>query len=229
VVFKTFTIPEVLLWAATPIVVAVMALLFSALPELIGKRRGYLAGFVVYWVGFGVVFPLAVTGPDKLLPALRFAPLPGGLVGVGLAAALLLPPLLAGLTVFRRSLSEATAAVLLVSAGLALANGVAEELLWRAAYVRSFPDSPILGLLLPAIGFAVWHLAPQIVLPTRMRGGALGFVAASFVLGLLWGAVAYATGSIVLTIASHVLTDFLGLGGFAYCASKSGAPPLLEA
>jgi membrane protease YdiL (CAAX protease family) len=227
--FKTFTLAEVLLWAATPLVVAAMALAFSALAEILGRKRGYLAGFALYWIGFGILFPLVVVGPERLLATLRPAPLPAGVAGVALGILLLLPPLGAGWYVFRTRLADATAAVIAASLGLALINALAEELLWRASYAVVFHDNVVLGLALPALGFAVWHLAPQIVLPSRQPGGAVTFVAASFVLGLLWGTVAWTTGSVFWTFLSHAATDFLGLGGFAYLATRRGAPPLLDA
>ncbi len=221
--FRIFTPAEVMLWAATPIVLAVMALLFGTLPLVLGRRTGYLAAFALYWLGFGLAYPLFLVGPAKLLAALRPAPLPAGLAGAGVALLLIGPPLGAGLTYFRPRLAELTPAVLAVSALLALANGTAEELLWRAAPVAAFPHQPLLALVVPALGFGAWHLAPQIVLPSGGRGGAGAFVLAAVVLGLCYGAVVYLTGSVVLAIASHVLTDFLGLGGLAYLPARSGA------
>ncbi|HEY3318564.1 MAG TPA: CPBP family intramembrane glutamic endopeptidase [Coriobacteriia bacterium] len=217
-----------MLWAATPIVLGVMALLFGTLPYLIGRKRGYLAAFVAYWLGFGLAYPLLLVGPQRLLAMLRAAPLPGGLLGVGIALLLLGPPLGAGVICFRPRLGELTPAVLAVSALLALVNGTAEELLWRAAPVAAFPHQPLLAVVVPALGFGAWHLAPQIVLPARGRGGAAAFTAAAVVLGLCYGTVVYVTGSATLAIASHVLTDFLGLGGFAYLTTRSGKPPELE-
>jgi len=217
----------VLLWATSPTVTAVMALLFSALPVFLGRMRGYLAAFAFYWLGFGFAFPLLVVGPRSLLSTLRPVPLPSGLAAVWIVAALAAPPLLAGVAVFRVRLREMTSAILLASAAIAVVNAAAEELLWRGAFVRTFGGEPVLGFLVPALGFAVWHLAPQIVLPSAQRGGPAAFVAGALFLGLCWGAVAYVTGSIALTFVSHALTDFLGLGGFAYLRTRSGEPAAL--
>lgn len=205
-----------------------MALLFSSLPAILGRMRGYIAAFAFYWLGFGLAFPMLVVGPGALLSTLRPAAMPAGALGAGMVAALLAPPVVAGLTVFRSGRREATSAILLLSAVLALVNASAEELLWRGAFVRAFPQQPVLGFLLPTLGFAVWHIAPQIALPSTRRGGVGAFVAGALFLGLCWGWVAYATGSIALTLASHALTDFLGLGGFAYLRARSGAPAPLD-
>lgn len=204
-----------------------MALLFSALPELLGRRRGYFAAFCVYWIAFGIGLPVFTAGLGPLLSTLVPRPLPGGVLGIALALLLVGPPAVAAFGMFRPRLPEATPAILAASAGIALVNGFAEELLWRGAFIKVFPADPILAVLLPAIGFGVWHLAPQIVLPVRNRGGVVAFVAWAFVLGLAYGAVAYLTGSIALTIASHVLTDFFGLAGAFYLRSRSGVAPAL--
>lgn len=221
---KFFTPAEVLLWATPPVIVAGMALLFSGLDEVLGRTRGYLAGFVFYWAFFCVLVPFVVVGPAGVAAVFRPAPLPGGAAGALAVVALLLPPALAGFSVFRVRLREVTVAVLAVSAVLALVNGVAEELLWRGAYARMFHDNPVVGFVYPALGFAAWHIAPLIVRPTKVRGGVAAFVAVSLVFGLLWGWVAWTTGSIALTSVSHVLTDLLGLGGFAYVAGRGTAP-----
>lgn len=214
--FRVFTPAEVILWATTAIVVIVMALLFATLPQVLGRKRGYLAAFAFYWLAFGIGYPLLVVGPERLSALTGRPVLPAGVGGIAAAAALIVPPLIAGLTVFRRRLSEATPAVLLVSAVVALANGTAEELLWRAAPIATWPDQYLLAVAVPALGFGVWRIAPLIARPSGRPGGPFAFVAASILFGLLWGGVAYVTGSVTLAIASHVATDFLGLGGFAY-------------
>jgi membrane protease YdiL (CAAX protease family) len=201
-----------------------MALLFSSLGDLLGPRRGYAVSFAAYWVFWCLAFPVLVLGAPAVLGALRPTPVPGGWQGFAVVVGLLAPPVGAGLTVFRKQWRSATSAVLLLSAGIALLNGVGEELLWRGAYMRQFHDNPLIAIAYPAVGFALWHLAPLIARPTRQLGGPLAFVSVALLLGLLWGWVAFVTGSIALTAVSHVLTDFLGLGGFAYDAGRPDAP-----
>jgi uncharacterized protein len=95
-------------------------------------------------------------------------------------------------------------------------NGTLEELLWRGVFVTVFHSSWLLGVLLPTIGFAVWHVAPQLVHPSRAPGRTASFVLVSGVLGLMWGRVAFTTGSILRTAISHVLFDFSGLRARVY-------------
>jgi membrane protease YdiL (CAAX protease family) len=102
---------------------------------------------------------------------------------------------------------------------IALVNGSLEELLWRGAYVSVFPESWFFGLFYPAIGFAVWHFAPQAVFPSRAPGGNLALVVVAGLVGLMWGWVALQSGSILWTTVSHVLFDFSGLGARVYFSS----------
>ena len=71
-------------------------------------------------------------------------------------------------------------------------------------------------VMLSSFGFATSHFAPQIVFSSNRPGGAVSFVAFSFVLGFLFSSVAKDTKSILLTTVVHILFDFAGLGGRLY-------------
>jgi hypothetical protein len=134
---------------------------------------------------------------------------------------LLIPPILGFSTAFPRALKEAMSnsnlsLIIPLSALIALVNATLEELLWRGAYVRAFPKRIWLGYLYPALGFALWHLAPLSVRPSAMPGGAASFVAGAFILSLCWGWIAWWTGSIRWTVVSHILLDLSGLGALVY-------------
>jgi membrane protease YdiL (CAAX protease family) len=70
----------------------------------------------------------------------------------------------------------------------------------------------VLGYLYPTAGFARSHYAPQSVSPSWYPGGATSFVASAGLFGLLWGRIAFRSGSVGWTVLSHVLLDFSGLG-----------------
>ena len=95
------------------------------------------------------------------------------------------------------------------AATVAEINAPLEELLWRASYAELWPDNPWLGYVWPSIGFALWHLAPQVIHPSRMGSGR--YTAASLALGLSWGYVAWTNRSVRWTTLSHVLTDGSGI------------------
>jgi membrane protease YdiL (CAAX protease family) len=126
-------------------------------------------------------------------------------------------PLLLGFGVaFPAAVRGADGLLVGLSILIATVNGTLEELLWRGAFVAEFPDDPWRGHVWPAVGFAVWHYAPQVVFPNRMPGGATSLVAVCLVLGLSWGWVARRQRSIRWTALVHVLFDASGLGARMY-------------
>jgi membrane protease YdiL (CAAX protease family) len=202
------------LLVAPPVLVASTWWMFHALTKMFGLVTGYLAGFLCYWIGWCLAFPVALVGWRR---ALRLF---AGSERLRLRASdrlLLLLPLLLGFGyAFPRAIAGSSITIILVSAVVALVNAPLEELLWRGAFLQLFPDSWILGYGYPAVMFGVWHLAPLSVIPNRSPGGSVSFVIVSVVLGLMWGWVARRTRSIRSSSIAHVLFDFSGLGGRLY-------------
>ena len=108
-----------------------MRVLFPMLARRLGARRGYLAGFAVYWAGCYLV-PLALLGRHRIVALLREPadplPRPGWLA----AAALLVPPLGAAGTELLPALGHADPVLAGTAGALAAVNATGEELLWRA-------------------------------------------------------------------------------------------------
>ena len=74
------------------------------------------------------------------------------------------------------------------------------------------------GYFYPSIAFALWHVAPQSVLPNSaaMPGGVAAFTTYALLLGLSHGYFAHKTGSIRWAVVSHCIHDSLGLSGFMF-------------
>jgi hypothetical protein len=194
---------------AVPIAVPLaMVATFSIGRDRLGEPLGYVAGFGVYWAtcaGLSIGL-LGRRGIRALFRDVR--PRLGRPAALG--AALLVWPAAGAITTrFIPELGGATPAMFVTILGIALANAVLEELLWRGVYITLWPHNPWLGWVWPALGFAAWHFAPQVIHPSAM--GPTAFVVASLALGLSWGWVAFRTGSIRLVSISHVLTDGSGL------------------
>jgi hypothetical protein len=192
-----------------PVVVPLtMRLLFPALARRLGTRRGYLAGFALYWAGC-YLLTIGLLGrhqvqallrqPARQLPSPRWLP----------AAALLGPPVGAAGTELLPQLRTADPAVLAAAVTIASVNAVAEELLWHGLFVATFPEDPVRGWLWPAVGFTAWHLAPLSVRP--YRHGPLAFLVPAGLIGAGYGWVAWRTGSLRLTLPAHIATDASGL------------------
>jgi Type II CAAX prenyl endopeptidase Rce1-like len=192
-----------------PIVVPLtMRLLFPVLARRLGTRRGYLAGFAVYWAGcYSLTIGLLgrrrvqalVRHPARPLPSPRWLA----------AAALLTPPVGAAGTELLPQLRTADPALLATAAAVASGNAAAEELLWHGLFVATFPDDPVRGWLWPAVGFTAWHLAPLSVRP--YRHGTLAFLVPAGLIGAGYGWVAWRTGSLRRTLPAHIAIDPSGL------------------
>jgi CAAX protease family protein len=199
-----------------PAVLASMWLVFAGLTRAVGAKAGYFLAFAVYWLGWCLLVPMAMLGRKRLLALFGSGTRPLAALGWHARALLVLPPLAALITVFPPGLPRTTLLVALGSLGLAAVNGTLEEVLWRGVYARLFPDSLTLGYLYPALGFALWHLAPQAVHPFAGPGAVAAFVGGALAVGLCYGWIAWRTGSIRATAISHIIFDFLGLGALMF-------------
>jgi membrane protease YdiL (CAAX protease family) len=101
--------------------------------------------------------------------------------------------------------------LLIIAIPVAIINGVCEELLWRSLYVKTFSDNTALGIIYPSIGFALWHISPQLVFPAE--SGIWPFVCSTFFLGISYGWISYRTSSIKWVALSHSIGGILDLGG----------------
>lgn len=192
---------------APPLLIASTYLVFQVLVAWWGERWGYLGGFVFFWLFWCAGFSLWALGVDGVKAVLRDArprlPRPQVLWLVLLAF-----PVAGGFaTVLLPDLPRATVAVVALAWVIAIVNASLEELLWRGVYVRLFPDRLVAGWLYPAALFALWHLSP-----TSIRGSAVVLVTGAAYLGLVYGWVAYRTGTIRHTIPAHILLNAMGLG-----------------
>ena len=112
-------------------------------------------------------------------------------------------------------LNVATTPITVITIGIlvAIINGTCEEILWRGLYVKCHPNKVMLGLIYPSIGFAIWHISPQLVFPSE--GGIIGviiFIISTFFLGFCYGWVTYKTNSIKWNALSHCINSILAFG-----------------
>ena len=190
----------------TPVAVPVsMAGVFAALERRLPARSAYTAGFAIYWAGWCLALPVSVLGPRRALRVLTAGRRPTG----GETAALLLPVLGAAATELVPGRGLIDRRVLATMAGTAAVNATLEELLWRGMFLEVFPDDPVRGALWPLAGFSVWHLAPQIVLPSRH--GRAGFVLGAAVVGAASTYVSWRTRGLRWVLLPHVATDACGV------------------
>jgi membrane protease YdiL (CAAX protease family) len=206
---------RIILVALPPVLIPTMVWVFRACVSRFGLRLGYFVAFWVYWFFWCSFVPWSTLGPG-MFGLFRATPQPfGSPSAVGIFA--FVAPLLLGFGyAFPKAIRRADGVVVLLSALIAAVNAPLEELLWRGACLRVFPDNWLLGYVYPSIGFALWHVAPLRVVPNRAPGGLWSFIAVSGLVGCMWGWVARTSGSILWTTAAHVLFDFSGLGARIY-------------
>ncbi|TRW44073.1 type II CAAX prenyl endopeptidase Rce1 family protein [Georgenia yuyongxinii] len=182
-----------------------MAVLFALLGRWLPARRAYAVGFAVYWLGWGTAFPLWVLGPREAGTWLS-----GGRRPRAGETVLLVVPVIGAvateLVPQRRLVSGRVAATMVATAAV---NAATEELLWRAIFLAQFPDDAARGRLWPLAGFTVWHLAPQLVLPSRR--GRLPFLAGALLVGATATVVGSRCGGLRAVLLAHLATDACGV------------------
>jgi membrane protease YdiL (CAAX protease family) len=190
-----------------PVVVPLtMAALFDALRRTSSPRTAYNAGFTVYWLGWCVCFPLWVLGPRGCLEVLREGRRMSA-VDVALVALPVAGAVGAELLPHRQLVDRDVGTVMVATAAV---NAVGEELLWRGVFLSQFPDDVVRGALWPLAGFTVWHLAPQLVLPSSR--GRLPFLLGAAAVGAACTATAWRTRGLRGVLLPHVLIDACGVG-----------------
>lgn len=198
---------QLVILAAPPLLVATTYLAFQAMVEWLGLRWGYLAGFVFFWIAWCWSFTLWAVGRKGIAAVLRevrpHLPRP-----TRLWLALLAFPVAGGFaTVLLPDLPDATLPVVGLALVIAAVNSLSEEVFWRGLFVRMFPERRGLGWLYPAAWFSLWHIAP-----TSVFGSTWVLVAGAIYLGLVYGWIAWSTGTVRYTIVAHFLVNAMGLG-----------------
>ena len=183
-------------------------LVFRYASKIFGREKGYLIGFGFYWLFWCLAIPWLLTGND--FASLLTDGLPLFSRQNWPAAVLWVIVTVVTLVMYGKSFIKAPLTLILLAIPLAMLNGFSEEILWRGMFIRAFPGNPWLGVLYPAAGFALWHLAPQSVFPAE---NVPGFILSTFFLGLAYGCIAYSTGSAFWTAISHSLGGILALSG----------------
>jgi membrane protease YdiL (CAAX protease family) len=183
-----------------------MTMVFGLLRARMAPQRAYNVGFGVYWAGWCFALPLLVLGPER-----TWRLLVGGRRATASERVLMAVPVIGGVTTAfwpnRRRVDLPVASVMI---GTAVVNAVGEELLWRGLPLAVHGDEPWQGCAWPLVGFAGWHLAPQLILVSER--GRWRFVAGAAAVGLGSAVTAWRARGLRSTLLPHVLTDACGVG-----------------
>lgn len=188
------------------------ALVFIFAAKWLGKEPGYFVGFVFYWVVWCTSVPWVILKTEGIRSLFkeekrlfqRSNGLPAVLwITIVVITVVMYPP---------TALISAPAKLLALAIPIAIINGICEEVLWRGLYVKAFSGNVIPGVIYPSIGFAFWHICPQLVKPAE--NGMWIFVLSTFFLGISYGWISFKTGSIRWNAISHSIGGILDLGGY---------------
>jgi membrane protease YdiL (CAAX protease family) len=186
-----------------------MRSVFSATTTRFGERRGYQAGFAIYWA-ICWASAAATVGPRRLIAAFQRTahPVPAP---VALSVAVLaFPAVGAVLTQFLPNVRRAGTTASVTAIGVGVTNALAEEVFWRAMPVALFPDDPVRGWLWPAVGFTAWHMVPLRSAHTDPGRIAMLLFGAGFI-GLGYGWVVFKSHSVVAALGPHTIIDASGV------------------
>jgi len=180
---------------------------FRISSQWLEKDAAYLLGFAFYWLFWCFMVPGLVFKKEGFKSLIKVQKalfsknnwLAGILWMIVPATAMIM---------YGREFIEASWIMILLAIPIATINGICEELLWRGLYVRAFPGNPWFAVIIPSIGFALWHFVPQTIYPSENQ---FGFVLSTLFLGLTYGLIAYRTGSMKWTAISHSICGVLAL------------------
>jgi membrane protease YdiL (CAAX protease family) len=189
---------------------------FHFLTACFGQKNGYFLGFIFYWLFWCLAIPLLLIGKKSVIDLFKLTRPVFGKRKLLNILLLIVPLIFVYSYEFPKALSHSGGMIIGASAGLSVVNAAAEEILWRGTFLRLMGANSKWFISLSSFGFAAWHFAPLTIYGNHNPGGALSFVAVSFVLGLIYCIVARDNKSILLTTASHILFDFSGLGAKIY-------------
>jgi len=187
------------------------ALVFVLFTNWLGRDLGYVIGFIYYWLVWCLLIPLKILNRNGVINLLKEE---RSLFSKSNWLSAFIFTLIIGITIFLytpgRIFTKPTK-LLFIAIPVAIINGVCEEIYWRGLFLKVFPNNIMFGLILPAIGFACWHISPQLVFPAEI--GILPFIVSTFFLGISYSFITYKTRSIKWNILSHSLGGILDLGG----------------
>lgn len=184
-----------------PLLTLTMIPVYRLLARLLGKKKAWYAGFLVYWLVWCIFFPLRLLGFKKLrvLFQCRRPTALGWFM-------LIFPPFMALLGRIGPNKKPRKRKERLVLVGMAFMNGILEEVLWRGVYVALFPKSLFWGTVWPSIWFALWHFAPgSVSVLTEVRSLMIG----AGVLGVFLSGLTRQTRSICWAAASHTVSGLV--------------------
>jgi membrane protease YdiL (CAAX protease family) len=210
------TFYKLVLYLTPPLLLLTTTVVFRYASISFGPKTGYFIGFLFYWLFWCLTIPLLAIGWAGIKAS--FIRIPKRITRMTFIDIFLLTiPLFLGYGyAFPKALHSANLLIITTSSLLAVVNASLEEILWRATYIKVWDKNLFMNLFYPAIGFGIWHYAPQTVYQSNTPGATVAFIAVATIVGLSYGLVSRKYNSIFWATISHILFDFSGLGARLY-------------
>lgn len=164
-------------------------------------RYAWLAGLMVYWLLWGIGYPMLAIGPKSIGKIIK-PQKPGALVIL-----LVLFPLIMA-TIFKfipgsLKYDKPDALIYLLLLFSAFGNGFFEEIYWRGVYMELFPKNLLFRMIWPSIWFGVWHYIPGSMNPDSSH--VVGLIIGALFLGFYSSFLAWKTNTLWWSVVVHVL------------------------
>lgn len=195
-----------------PIVLIITtALVFRFSSISIGRNWATIVGFLFYQITWCILFPLIVLGKkdffDLFYEKNRLFQRKNMIFII-----LLLSTIIGALIIFFNIATKYSILIFLLGIPLTTINGICEEILWRGVFIKKFRNNIYLSIIYPSIFFSLWHISPQLVDLNVNLIEIIPFAIMTLPLGLIYGIVAYRTGSIKWSALAHCISGILAFG-----------------
>ena len=208
-----FTLKKKLLVLAPMALTVFMGFVYLLAVQWFGLKTGGFAGFVVYWLGWGVLFSLIYIRPKGIVKSMFSFNIEKFDWTVWLAVLFAAAQVVVTIvTMFAVKIPTATSTVIVMTLVQGIINGVMEEIIWRGTYIIEFGDDLFFAWIFPSVGFAVWHSATELIYASSPMNGLL-FILGPVALGLTYGWIGWKTKSILIPIIAHIMIDVFAMGG----------------
>jgi len=194
---------QVIVFIIPPVLIAIMYPIFNSLAEVLDNDRiAWYLGLIIYWILWGMVFPIIMIGKNNIIALIRpQRPKVAIIVPISI---ILLGALSARLFVPGMEYEKQNAWILLLLLSTCFGNGFFEELLWRGVYYELYPNNIFFRMIWPSIWFGIWHYVPVSINNNELTG-LIGMIIGPILMGLVLSYMTKKTGTLWWSILAHTI------------------------
>jgi len=187
-----------------PILIVLMYFIFQWLTGIFSDRIAWFLGLAIYWMLWGIIFPILMLGKDNLLKLIRPQKPDFKII---LLVTIPLVITLIGRFIPSMEYEKPTIWIFLLLIVTAFGNGFFEEVFWRGVYLHFFTDNIVFRMILPSLWFGIWHYAPGSV----MSDSVITLMIGAGIFGLFLSYLAKRNNTIWWPIITHFLSGIIAV------------------